>query len=130
MNKFIGIGNLTKDPELRSTQSGIDVCTFTLAINGRDKEKTPLYLTVIAWRELAKLVAQYLAKGRKCAVVGTLQTRSYEANDGTKRHVTEVVADEVEFLTPRTDAGNGDHGYAPPPETTYTEVDEEEPLPF
>ena len=104
MNKVFLIGNLSKDPELRTTNSGTSVCTFSLAVNRRkdkDGNSTADFFSIVAWRQLAELCGKYLAKGRKVSVVGELQNRSYEANDGTKRHVTEIVANEIEFLTPK-----------------------------
>jgi len=105
MNKFIGIGNLTKDVDLRTTQSGKAVTGFTIAVNRRFKDKggDPVtdFFSVVTWDKLAESCARYLAKGKKVAVVGELQTRSYEDKNGVKRYVTEIVADEVEFLSPR-----------------------------
>ena len=105
MNKVILIGNLTKDPEMRQTTNGTNVCTLSLAVNRRFKDKTTGetvadFFNVIVWRQLC--------------VVGELQNRSYDAKDGTKRYVTEIVAEDVEFLTPRGErdaSGAGD--YAP-----------------
>ena len=105
MNKFIGIGNLTKDVDLRTTQSGKAVASFTIAVNrrfkGQDGEKVTDFFTVVAWNQLGEMCGKYLAKGKKVAVSGELQTRSYEDKNGVKRYVTEIVADEVEFLSPR-----------------------------
>ena len=103
MNKAILIGNLTRDPESRTTTSGTNVCSFTLAVNRRfvDKQtgqREADFINIVTWRQTAELCARYLTKGRKVAVVGTIQSRSYDAQDGTKRYVTEVVADEVEFI--------------------------------
>ena len=107
MNKCILLGNLSKEPELRTTQSGKSVCTFTIAVNRRFKvngEYQADFFSIIAWNQLGELCAKHLSKGKKVCVVGELQTRSYE-KDGTKRYVTEIVADEVEFLSPRTQEG-------------------------
>ena len=109
MNKVILIGNLTKDPEMRQTTNGTNVCTLSLAVNRRFKDKTTGetvadFFNVIVWRQLAEICGRYLAKGRKVCVVGELQNRSYDAKDGTKRYVTEIVAEDVEFLTPRGEA--------------------------
>lgn len=105
MNKVILVGNLTRDPEGGQTAGGVTWCRFTLAINRRftDQEgkRQADFLTVVAWRTLAENCIRYLAKGRKAAVVGRLETRSYDGEDGVKRYVTEVIADEVEFLTAR-----------------------------
>lgn len=115
MNKTLLIGNVVRDPELKTTQSGLSVCSFTIAVNRRTKkdggEQQADFIPIVAWRQLAELCGQYLVKGKKCAVVGSLQTRTYEAKDGTKRYITEVMADEVEFLTPR---GQGEMGASAP----------------
>lgn len=104
MNKAFLTGNLTRDPELRTTSGGIAVCSFSIAINRRFKnaagEQETDFINVTAWRQLGELCAKYLAKGRKVCVVGAIQTRTYEAQDGSKRNAFEVVADEVEFLSP------------------------------
>ena len=104
MNKTILIGNLTKDVDLRTTTSGKTVASFSIAVNrrfkGQDGEKQTDFFSIIAWGQLGEMCGRYLAKGRKVAVVGELQTRSYE-KDGVKRYITEIIADEVEFLTPK-----------------------------
>ena len=103
MNKIILIGNLTRDPELITTSNGISVCRFSLAVQRRfanpEGERDVDFINIVAWRTLADHCYKYLKKGHKAAVVGSLQIRSYDANDGTKKYSTEVVADEVEFLT-------------------------------
>ena len=103
MNKVILIGNLTKDPELTTTNSGISVCRFTLAVSrryvGTSGERETDFLNIVVWRNQADNCSKYLKKGSKCAVVGSIQTRSYDAQDGSKRYVTEITADEVEFLS-------------------------------
>ena len=105
MNKITLIGNLTRDPEVRATSNGITVCTFTIAVNRRfankDGEKETDFFRINAWRQLGEVCAQYLAKGRKVAVVGELQARTYESKDGETRMSLDVQADEVEFLTPK-----------------------------
>ena len=102
MNKVILIGNLANDPETRTTQSGIQQCSFRLAVQRRFANaqgvKEADFIPVVAWRQLAELCSRYLSKGRKVAVEGSIQTRSYDAQDGTKRYVTEIVAESVEFL--------------------------------
>lgn len=132
MNKVTLIGRLAADPELRTTQSGLSVCSFRLAVPRRFKsqqgEKETDFFNIIAWRATADLCAQYLSKGKQCAVAGSLQTRSYDDRDGNKRHVTEIVADEVEFLTPRGEQGGAD-GNAPSQGDGFTEVDDDD-LPF
>ena len=122
MNKVFLIGNLTKDPDVRTTGGGTSVCTFSIAVDRRFKaqngEKVTDYFNIVAGRQLADLCGRYLAKGRKVSVVGELQNRSYDAKDGTKRYVTEIVADEIEFLTPRDRDGAG-YGGAPAPSEPY-----------
>lgn len=111
MNKIFIIGNLTRDPETRSTTSGVSVCSFTVAVSRRfasqGGERQTDFFRVNAWRALADTCQKYLAKGRKVAVVGELQARTYEGNDGTTRMSLEVAADEVEFLTPRSQQDGG-----------------------
>ena len=135
MNKCFMTGNLTKDPEVRSTGSGVSVCTFRIAVqrrfSGQDGQKVSDFFDVVAWRSLADICGKYLSKGSKVAVVGELQTRSYEAKDGSKRYVTEIVADEVEFLTPKA-AGNNkddDSQHAALSQMGFQDIDDGE-LPF
>lgn len=121
MNKIFLIGNLTRDPELRSTQSGIPVCTFTVAVNRRQRgaeagQQEADFFRVTTWRQLAENCNRYLAKGRKVGVVGNLTLESYTGNDGMQRYSLEVMADEVEFLTPRSEQGaaHGAYGQTQP----------------
>lgn len=104
MNKIVLIGNLTKDPETRSTPNGITVCTFTIAVNRRfeakDKEKVTDFFRINAWRGLGDTCARWLTKGKKVAVLGELQARLYTDKDGNARMSLDVSADEVEFLSP------------------------------
>lgn len=147
MNRVILCGNLTRDPELRTTASGVSVCNFSIAVNRRFKnaqtgQQETDYFNVIAWRQLGELCSRYLAKGRKVAVVGSIQTRSYEANDGSKRTAFDIVADEVEFLSAKGSADQDGAQAAPaahPPASSggesaahtggFTQVDDED-LPF
>ena len=107
MNKAFLIGNLTRDPEVRQTATGVSVCTFTLAVNRKFANAQGVreadFINIVAWRQLADLCGRYLVKGKKVAVAGSIQTRSYDAQDGSKRYATEVVADDVEFLSPSGD---------------------------
>lgn len=115
MNKISLIGNLTRDPEVRYTQSGKAVCTFTLAVNkagqrqpdGTWKEVPPDYIPVVTWERLAETCGNTLAKGRRVFVDGRLQIREYEGNDGQKRRVAEVVASIVELIE-RKQSNRGD----------------------
>ena len=112
MNRLTIIGNLTRDPNLRTTQTGINVCDFTVAVNRRltaqqkanGQNAEADFFRVTAWRELGENCAKYLSKGRKVAVVGAVSVQTYTGNDGITRASLEVLASEVEFLTARSDA--------------------------
>lgn len=110
MNKFILIGNLTRDPELSTTSSGVSVCRFSIAVNRRFKnangEQETDFFNIVVWRQQGENCAQYLRKGSKVSVIGQIQNRTYE-QDGVKRYVTDFVADEVEFLSPKNDGQSG-----------------------
>ena len=103
MNKVILVGNLTRDPELITTNNGVALCRFTLAVqrrfSGSDGEREADFINIVVWRGQADNCYKYLKKGSKAGVVGSIQTRSYDGTDGTRKYATEVVADEVEFLT-------------------------------
>lgn len=106
MNKVFLIGRLSRDPELRHTTSGMAVCQINVAVSrrtgaGRDPETD--FINVVAWDKQAENVSKYLAKGRQVAVEGRIQTRSYDNNEGKKTYVTEVVANNVEFLGSASD---------------------------
>ncbi len=109
LNRIVLIGRLTRDPELRFTQSGKAVCQFILAVDrpfsGQDGNREADFIDIVVWNKLGENCAQYLAKGRMAAVDGRLQIRSYEGNDGQRRYVTEVIADKVVFLSPRSEGG-------------------------
>ena len=139
MNKITLIGNLTHDPEVRSTPSGVTICTFTIAVNRRfanqSGEKQTDFFRINAWRQLGDTCARYLQKGRKVAVIGELQARTYEAKDGTTRMSLDVSADEVEFLTPKAADENGSGYSAPRPQAPaqdlagFTDINSDD-LPF
>ena len=103
MNKCILVGNLTKDPELTTTSNGVAVCRFAIAVSRRyansDGERETDFLNIVVWRNLGENCHKFLKKGSKVGIVGNIQSRSYDATDGTKRYVTEIVAEEVEFLS-------------------------------
>ena len=105
MNKVILVGNLTRDPELITTNAGVSMCRFTVAVQRRftsaDGNRETDFIPVVVWRQQADNCYKYLKKGSRAAVAGSIQTRTYEGQDGQKRYVTEVVAEEVEFLSTR-----------------------------
>lgn len=102
MNKTLLVGRLSKDPELKYTQSGTAVCNFTVAVNRRTKNAEGNYdadfISCTAWNKTAEFVGQYFTKGQTIGLEGRIQNRSYDAQDGSKRFVTEVVAEQVEFV--------------------------------
>lgn len=103
MNKVFLIGNLTKDPEMRTSPSGLPVCSFTLAVNKKSQSDHPeaTFFRVTAWRQLAENCGKYLVKGRKAAVLGEVSASAYVDRQGNPRASLEVTADSVEFLSPR-----------------------------
>lgn len=135
MNKVYMIGNLTRDPELRSTQMGVSVCSFSIAVNrrfkGADGKNETDFFAVSAWRKLGENCAQYLKKGSKVAVTGAIQSRSYQAADGSKRIAFDIIADEVEFLSSAQSGNQDAYHPAPPTETPsgYIEVEDDD-VPF
>ena len=141
MNKVFIVGNLTRDPELRSTRDGISVCSFTVAVNHRVRnaeagQPEADFFRVTAWRQLGENCAKYLAKGRKVSVTGSVSASAYTAQDGTARASLEVTADDVEFLTPRGEVGDApapaprmQAAPAAPQSNGFEQVDDDE-LPF
>jgi single-strand DNA-binding protein len=112
INRVVLVGNLTKDPELRSTQSGTSVCKLRLAVNTRRKDETgqwvdkPNYFDITVWGNQGENCAQYLSKGRPVAIDGRLDWREWEATDGSgKRQAVEIVAETVQFLGGRGEGG-------------------------
>lgn len=104
MNKVILIGRLTKDPEIRYTQNNTPVCNFTLAVDRRfSKDKQADFISCQAWQKTAEFISKYFQKGSMIAVVGRIQTRTWEDNEGKKRYITEVIVDEVYFAGSKTE---------------------------
>ncbi len=104
MNKVILIGNLVRDVELSMTQSGVSMAKFSIAVNRKfanvNGDRETDFFNIVAWRGLADNCAKFLCKGKKVSVVGNLQNRNYEDNKGNKKQLTEIVAEEIEFLSP------------------------------
>ena len=155
MNKWLGIGNLARDPEYGTTQGGISYCRFTVACQRRFANQQGVreadFIDCVAWRQTADFVNRYFIKGNKIVVEGTLQCRSYDAQDGTKRYVKEIIVENVEFAGPKQDGGqrttSGDPGPTPPPappqqgeqqrmdlygngSNDFVEVEDDDDLPF
>ena len=146
LNKVILIGHLTADPELKQTQSGIAVTSFSIGVTRRfarnGEQPTSDFINIVAWRQQAEFVTKYFHKGNAICIVGSLQTRNYVDQQGNKRSVTEVVADEISFVEKKSDAP-GAHQYDPTGETTpafsndaanaapnFEEVADDDDLPF
>ena len=134
MNRCFLIGNLTRDPELATTNSGVSVCRFSLAVtrnfSNADGEREADFLNIIVWRGQAENCHKYLKKGSKCAVTGSIQTRSFDAQDGSKRYVTEIVADNVEFLNSKSSGDGQDKVAVDNKEVAKLEPIDDDTLPF
>ena len=107
MNKVILVGRLARDPELRTTANGKSVATFSLAVDRRYKaegQPTADFFNIVAWGKQAETICQYLGKGRQIALTGRLQYRSYDAQDGTIKYVTEVILEEFDFIGSKNDS--------------------------
>ena len=127
MNKLTIIGNLTRDPETRVTQSGSSVCSFTVAVNRRGQDDKTDFFRVSAWNKTGETCQKYLAKGRKVAVTGPVSVSTYTGQDGKTYANLEVMAQDVEFLTPR--AEQTEQAPAAPANNGYQEVTDDD-LPF
>lgn len=130
MNKVFFIGNLTRDPELTNSASGISMCRFSLAV-GRNYadangERQTDFFNCTAWRGLGETIAKYCKKGNKVAIVGSIQLRDYEDNKGIKRTAVDIIVNDVEFLTPKASE-------EAPPESkkpTLQPMDDDDDIPF
>ena len=125
MNKVILIGRLARDPEMRTTPSGVATTSFTIAVQrnyaNAQGDREADFISCVAWRKQAENIAKYCSKGSQVAVEGRIQTRNYDAQDGTKRYVTEIVAEEVEFLSTKSQDGDA-------PKTSNEEVAKLQPI--
>lgn len=133
MNKVVMIGNIAADPESRTTQSGIAQCSFRLGVQRRfanqQGQREADFFPVVCFRQTAEFAGKYLAKGRKVAVEGSLQTRSYDAQDGSKRYVTEIIADNIEFCDSKPEAQKAT-APAPAQRDEFVPVPDDDELPF
>ena len=133
MNKVILMGRLTRDPEVRYTQTNNTVvASFSLAVNRRfarqGEERQADFINIVAWRGTAEFISKYFSKGKSIVVVGQLQVRSYTASDGSKRYLTEVIADEVTFGASAASEDNSNRSEIQT--TTFEEIGENDELPF
>lgn len=136
MNNFVGIGRLTRDPELKITSSNISVCSFTIAINRRFKDASGNYqadfLNCVAWRQSGEFVAKYFRKGNMIGVVGSVQTRSWDDTEGHTHYATEVIVEQAHFCGAKSDSGGGTHPAADPANNSgfFPSPDDDTSLPF
>lgn len=139
LNKVVLAGRLTADPELKQTTSGISVTSFTLAVNRRyakDQQQQTDFITVIAWRQTAEFITRYFKKGSAICIVGAIQTRSWQDQQGQKRYATEVIADEAMFVDSKSDnqpVANGFYipdAYMPVTTPKFEESNPDDDLPF
>ncbi|MEG1900173.1 MAG: single-stranded DNA-binding protein [Bacilli bacterium] len=131
MNKVILIGRLTKDPELRYTQSNVAVATFSLAVNrnfsNAQGEREADFINIVVWRKQAENIKNYIKQGSQVAVDGRMQTRTYDGEDGKKRYITEVIAENVQFLDSKNSNQNN---YQTPYTSSTPTVANNEPTPY
>lgn len=117
LNKVILVGRMTADPELKQTQSGVSVTSFSIAVNRRyaknGEQQQADFLNIVAWRQSAEFVTKYFRKGSAICIIGSLQSRSWTDQNGQKRYATEVVADEVNFVDSKSDGSAPNSGFAP-----------------
>ena len=142
MNKVVLVGRLARDPELRTTQSGTNVVSFTVACDRRfarqGEERQADFINCVAWNKTAEFIGRYFTKGMRIALDGRIQTRSYDDQNGTKRYITEVVAEDVEFAQSKNESGGAAPAFSAPasvPQAPSADIDgfmpvEEEDLPF
>ena len=147
LNKVVLAGRLTADPELKQTQSGISVTSFTLAVNrkyAKDQEQQQTdFINIVAWRQTAEFISRYFKKGSALCITGSIQVRTWQDQQGQKRYATEVIADEAMFVDSKSDnqpAANGSYipgttgyvpdAYAPTAAPKFEEINPDDDLPF
>lgn len=117
LNKVILIGHMTADPELKQTPTGVSVCSFTIGVTRRytksGEQSQSDFINIVAWRTTAEFIAKYFRKGNAICICGSLQTRTWTAQDGSKRYATEVVADEATFVERKSDSARPDDFQVP-----------------
>ena len=130
MNNICLIGRVTADIELKQTQSGVPVCSFTLAVDRPNVKDTTDFIPCVAWRHTAEFVSRYFTKGQKVAVSGCLTTRTYEVGNGNKRTAYEVVCDRCEFCDSKQNAADQPPQFAAGNEPNFEEIKDDSDLPF
>ena len=144
MNKVILMGRLVRDPELRSTPTGANVCSFSIAVDRgyvrQGEERQADFINIVAWRSTAEFVSKYFVKGQMIAVVGRIQTRNYEDSNGNKRTATEVIVDQASFCGSKAETGTGNYSapaampaapsFSNASEGDFEEISGDDDLPF
>ena len=139
MNKVFLIGNLTRDPELRETPSGVPMCRFAIAVSrpysSQDGERQTDFFECTAWRGLGETIARFTKKGNKVAIAGHIQIRNYEDNQGAKRTAVDIIVQDCEFLSPRENGESFDdmdapRASAPKKKPTLQAMDDDSDIPF
>lgn len=129
-NKVILGGRLTSDPELKQTPQGIAVCTFAIAVNRKGKDAQADFINCQAWRGTAEFVSKFFKKGSSILVTGSIQTRTWDDQQGNKRYATEVNVDEAYFVDSKTDGQASEPAFQVPQAPKFEEVDSDSDLPF
>ncbi len=134
LNKVVLIGHVVADPELKQTQSGVSVTTFQIGVTRRftkGMEQTSDFFTIVAWRTTAEFICKYFKKGNAICVCGSLQSRSWTAQDGTKRYTVEVVADEASFVEKKSENTRTESNFESTDEVpNFEDVTSDSDLPF
>lgn len=133
MNSVVLVGRLTKDPKLITTNGGVNVCKFSIAVQRKfaneDGEREADFINIVAWRGLADTCGKYLKKGTRVGIEGSIQTMSFDGKDGTKKYATEVIASEVEFLSPKQNEDQPEEQKTKAEQTKFEPIDDDN-LPF
>ncbi len=132
LNKVILCGRLTADPELKSTQTGISVCSFTLAVNrkySKEGEQTADFINCVAWRQQAEFISKFFGRGSSLCVTGEIQTRNYTDQTGAKRYVTEVLVDDARFVDSKNE-GSQTASETPITAEEFEVIKDDDDLPF
>lgn len=135
LNKVVLIGHMTADPELKQTQTGVNVTSFSIGVNRKftkqgEQQQTD-FINIVAWRQTAEFIAKYFRKGTAICICGSIQTRSWTDNNGNKRYATEVVADEASFVEKKSDSVSDIPSFTPnTPAPKFEEIAGDDDLPF
>lgn len=131
LNKVILGGRLTADPELKQTPQGVSVTSFSVAVNRRGKEQQTDFINCVAWRQTAEIICRFFRKGSSICIVGNIQVRTWNDNNGNKRYATEVIADEVNFVDSKSDEqASAPTTFPAPAAPHFEEISPEDDLPF